>query len=120
MTRTSLPLAFAAVAFGACYVGPPPSYQTAPPPQYQPSPPPETVAPPPPQASYVPPPAPVYTPPEANPVYVNLDEVPPAESAPSVDVFYDALAPYGRWEVDVTYDRVWIPANPAYQPYHDG
>src|SRR5512143_1180174 len=132
--RTPYSLAAAAVALGACYVAPS-GYQTPPPSQYQTPPPPEAYAPapqptyapppqptyaPPPQATYVPPPAPGYAPPEPSGTYVDVDLVPPADAAPSVDVFYDALAPYGRWEMDPGYGRVWIPSSPGYQPYSDG
>ena len=114
MKRTARPLAAVvlALALGACYVQVPPSYQSPPPlPQTYASPP---------QASYVPPPAPVYTPPEPDGTYVNLNVVPPSDPAPTIDVFYDSLAPYGRWEYDPGLGRVWIPSNPSFEPYHDG
>src|SRR5512147_2636535 len=108
MNWTAHPLAVAALALGACYVqGPPPSYQAAPPPQ-EGAPPPEAYTPPP-QASA--PPAyapPEYAPPEPGGIYVDVEVVPPADPAPSVDVFYDSLAPYGRWVPDPVYGRVWI------------
>ncbi|HYQ81754.1 MAG TPA: hypothetical protein VEP68_09635, partial [Anaeromyxobacteraceae bacterium] len=111
MTRTAHTLPFAALALAACYVVPPPDYQ-APPAAYPPPPAPQSYAPPPspappppapayappPQTDWVPPPAPGYAPPAPGGIYVDLDVVPPADAAPSIDVFYDALAPYGHWE----------------------
>jgi Family of unknown function (DUF6600) len=112
---------------------PPPSYQPpsqpeTPPPteSYRPpertsyAPPPAPAYTPPPETGYRPPPPPVYAPPEQNGTYVNIEVAPPADPAPSVDVFFDALAPYGRWENDPSFGRVWIPSNPRYEPYHDG
>ncbi len=130
MTRTAHALPFAALALAACYVVPPPDYQ-APPAAYPPPPAPQSYAPPappspapayapPPQTDWVSPPAPGYAPPAPGGIYVDLDVVPPADAAPSVDVFYDALAPYGHWEADPVYGRVWIPSSPGYQPYQDG
>src|SRR5436190_13821430 len=62
---------------------------------------------------------PVYTPPDQG-TTINIDDIPPEEAAPRVDVFYDALAPYGRWEDDRRWGRVWIPSDASYRPYERG
>ena len=50
--------------------------------------------------------------------------MPPADPAPSVDVFYDSLSPYGTWVYVNGYGSCWRPtvvvANPGWQPYFDG
>src|SRR5215470_11025551 len=118
------------LALAGCIASPPPAQYSPPPPQYsQPqapvnyTPPPQqpTYAPPPPQASvnYTPPPQPVYTPEDSGDT-VTIDEVPPNDAAPTVDVFNDALAPYGNWVSDGRYGRVWVPNEANYQPYRRG
>jgi hypothetical protein len=112
---------------GQTYYTPPPQQQTQQtyqsPPQQLPQtyqPPQQTYQPPPQQQTYQPPPPqPVYTPPDEGTV-VNINDIPPEEEAPNVDVFYDALAPYGRWQNDPTYGRIWFPNDAGYQPYTNG
>src|SRR5436309_1019616 len=127
MRTIRTPLAAALLALGGCYAGPPPSY---PPPQEPYNPPPQQVnTNPPPQPVYTnPPPQPVYTTPAPQPEYtpepggeyVSIDAAPPEEAAPTVDVFYDSLAPYGSWQNDTRWGRVWYPQDTGYQPYHRG
>src|SRR5262244_3684132 len=138
-------LRFAAglVALAGCYVTPPPNSTYQPPPQQQYSQPPPAYNQPPPQQQYnqpppaysqpppaynpppvatqpPPPPDPQYAPPDPGGDYTDIDEVPPDDSAPTVDVFTDALSPYGTWTNDARYGRVWIPSDPSYQPYTRG
>src|SRR5215831_7991423 len=110
------------LAVAGCVVSSPPPQQS-----YTSYPPPRQTSSPPPAASYQPPPPPspspsepVYTQPDGDGDYVNIDEVPPNESAPSADVFTDSLAPYGQWSNDPRYGRVWTPSDPNYRPYHSG
>ena len=50
-------------------------------------------------------------------VYANV----PGEAVPSVDVFYDQLAPYGQWVNDPEIGTdVFIPSDPDYVPYTNG
>ena len=51
---------------------------------------------------------------------MTVDVDPPEESAPTVDVFNEALSPYGRWQNDAQYGRIWYPSESGYQPYHKG
>src|SRR5215471_18658808 len=112
-------LATSLLAGVGCVVSPPPPQQTYGnyPPQPLPAPPPTPVAS---RPQPPPPPQPQYTPPEGDGSYVNIDEVPPNESAPSADVFIDALAPYGQWASDPSFGTVWTPSDPNYRPYHNG
>jgi uncharacterized protein DUF6600 len=43
----------------------------------------------------------------------------PSYSA-DVQVFYDDLAPYGRWVRHPTYGTVWVPSRSGYEPYSNG
>ena len=54
------------------------------------------------------------------PVYdtVNVDVA--GNDVPSVDVFYNDLAPYGTWYDDPTYGWVFAPPSPSYVPYSNG
>src|SRR5262249_56177912 len=109
------------LAAAGCYVQPPPQQYNQPPPQqttYVPpaqtyTPPPQPVYSPPPQPAYQPPPPqPQYEPPEAGGTYVSIDEVPPEDSAPSVDVFYNELQPYPPPTNDPRYAPLSIPHTP--------
>jgi len=76
---------------------PPPAQDQQPPPTYQqpdyqqPPPPPPQQQPPPPPVVQQTPPAPVYT----GPVYDTVNVSVTGNNVPSVDVFYNDLAPYG-------------------------
>src|SRR5687768_3070296 len=97
----------AALALGGCYA-------TSPPPRYA-----QPPAPPPAYQEPYRAPAQVYVPVEAG-TTIDIGEYPPDEGAPDVEVFYDALAPYGRWEDHPRWGRVWIPSEPGYRPYERG
>src|SRR4051812_4295607 len=82
---------------------PPPAQQQ--PPVAQPAPPP------------VPPPSqPIYSGPSYNDVNVDVA----GSNVPSVDVFYNDLAPYGSWYNDSTYGWVFAPSSTSYVPYSNG
>src|SRR6478672_5569917 len=83
----------------------PPANQPPPPPVAQPAPPPPAQ-----------PAAPVYT----GPVYDNFTGNVAGNSVPSVDVFYNDLAPYGSWYEDPTYGWVFAPPSSSYVPYSNG
>src|SRR5262245_45858816 len=93
---------------------PPPTYQQ-PDYQQQPPPPPPQQPPPPPVAQQTPP-APVYT----GPVYDTVSVSVTGNNVPSVDVFYNDLAPYGSWYDDPTYGWVFAPPSSSYVPYSNG
>src|SRR6478609_7212232 len=118
-----------------CYVqpyNPPPGQvgQAPPPAQTDPAQPYDQSQPPPQQPGYAeqqPPPAPPPPPaaPPSTPVYtgptydtVNVDVQ--GGNVPSVDVFYNDLAPYGSWYSDPTYGWVFAPPSPSYIPYSNG
>ena len=69
----------------------------------------------PPQAEPTPPP-PVY----AEPVYTDVSVDVAGSNVPSVDVFYNELAPYGSWYDDPKYGWVFAPPSPSYVPYSNG
>ena len=60
--------------------------------------------------------APIYS----GPIYddVNVDVA--GSNVPSVDVFYNDLAPYGSWYNDPTYGWVFAPPSSSYLPYSNG
>src|SRR6185436_11166126 len=82
----------------------------------QPPPPPPQQQPPPPPVVQQTPPAPVYT----GPVYDTVNVSVTGNNVPSVDVFYNDLAPYGSWYDDPTYGWVFAPPSPTYTPYSNG
>src|SRR6187200_2448273 len=104
-------LGFAALIFagGSCYLTPPPSYPTGTAPEAQ-------VAEPPP---HQPQPQESWEPTEPG-TTIDVDQIPPEEAAPEVEVFYDSLAPYGLWNDDAEWGRVWIPSDASYRPYQRG
>ncbi len=70
-------------------------------------------------------PAPLPAPPPSQPIYrgpsyddVNVDVA--GSNVPSVDVFYNDLAPYGSWYNDSTYGWVFAPSSTSYVPYSNG
>jgi hypothetical protein len=100
---------------------PPPTYQQPGQPGYdqQQPPPPQPVAqpaPPPPPPQPVAQPAPIYT----GPVYDTVNVSVTGNNVPSVDVFYNDLAPYGSWYDDPTYGWVFAPPSSSYVPYSNG
>src|SRR6185295_3364623 len=101
---------------------PPPAQDQQPPPTYQqpdyqqPPPPPPQQQPPPPPVVQQTPPAPVYT----GPVYDTVNVSVTGNNVPSVDVFYNDLAPYGSWYDDPTYGWVFAPPSSSYVPYSNG
>ncbi len=115
---------------------PPPSSSwqgtpTTPPPVAQPAPPPPssswqgtpTTPPPapPPASSWqgaptTPPPAPTYS----GPIYEDVNVEVAGGNVPSIDVFYNDLAPHGSWYNDPTYGWVFAPPSPSYLPYSNG
>src|SRR6187401_2286146 len=121
---------------GGCYVqpyNPPPAQygetqaQPAQPPPQQPDPQqhdyaqPPPAAPPDPVAQPAPPPpaqppAPTYTGPIYDEVHVDVA----GSNVPSIDVFYNDLAPHGTWYEDPTYGWVFAPPSPLYVPYSNG
>jgi uncharacterized protein DUF6600 len=50
----------------------------------------------------------------------DVDEAPPDEAAPSINVFYESLRPYGRWVQDARWGQVWAPSDRSYRPYERG
>src|SRR3954452_15869657 len=97
--------------------------QQQPPPDPSPQPPPTTYAQP---SGWVgqPPPAQPAAPPSApgdtGPVYENVNVRVAGNDVPSIDVFYNDLAPYGSWYNDPTYGWVFAPPSPSYVPYSNG
>src|SRR5512144_2632364 len=122
--------------FAGCVVpanNPPPQYGYQPPPQYaQQDPPPaappqsDPYQPPPAQPPYQPPPPPPAPPPPpppatySDPTYSDLNVDVDGNDVPSVDVFYDQLAPHGTWYDDPTYGWVFAPGDASYVPYTNG
>ena len=102
----------------------PPPAQNQPPPADQQQPPPTYAEPrygdAPPPAQPPPPPAqpaqPVYT----GPIYDNVTVEVGGNNVPSIDVFYNDLAPHGSWYSDPTYGWVFAPPSPSYVPYSNG
>ena len=100
-----------------------PHDQTQPPPAEQP-PPQQPYAqqpgwvgqPPPPRARAPPASAPVYS----GPIYDTVNVGVAGNDVPSIDVFYNDLAPYGSWYNDPTYGWVFAPPSPSYVPYSNG
>ena len=76
------------------------------------------------QATYTPPPAPVAVQASAavysGPTYDTVNVSVAGSDVPSVDVFYNDLAPYGSWYNDPTYGWVFAPPSPSYVPYSNG
>ena len=96
-----------------------PTYERPPTQQAQYSPPPAQYSPPP--AQYSPPPAPDDLPASyGDPAYTDLNVELTGSDVPSVDVFYDQLAPYGTWYDDPSYGWVFTPSDPSYVPYTNG
>src|SRR5262245_56818697 len=87
-----------------------------PPPDQQQPPPPPAYQPPPPVAQPAAPPAPVYS----GPIYDDVSVDVAGSNVPSIDVFYNDLAPYGSWYEDPTYGWVFAPPSPTYTPYSNG
>ena len=71
---------------------------------------------PPPPAPAAPPPTTVYR----GPTYDNVTVDVAGSNVPSIDVFYNDLAPYGSWYNDPTYGWVFAPPSPSYVPYSNG
>src|SRR3954471_18471991 len=101
----------------------PPPDQQPPPPDPSPPPAPTTyaqpsgwVGQPPPAQPAAPPSAPVDT----GPVYENVNVRVAGNDVPSIDVFYNDLAPYGSWYNAPTYGWVFAPPSPSYVPYSNG
>lgn len=51
---------------------------------------------------------------------IHVRQALPDEAAPTIDVFFQALAPYGLWQQDRRFGKVWAPFDVNYRPYHDG
>ena len=98
--------------------------QTQPPPAEQPPPQqpyaqqPGWVGQPPPPSS--PPAPPASAPVDSGPVYDTVNVRVAGSDVPSIDVFYNDLAPYGSWYSDPTYGWVFAPPSPSYVPYSNG
>ena len=67
-------------------------------------------------APTTPPPAPTYS----GPVYEDVNVEVAGSNVPSIDVFYNDLAPHGSWYDDPTYGWVFAPPSPSYVPYSNG
>src|SRR5687767_14335494 len=52
--------------------------------------------------------------------YADIDSYALGLQTPSLSVFYEQLAPYGRWIDHPYHGRVFIPADRGYEPYRDG
>ncbi len=47
-------------------------------------------------------------------------EAPPSGARITVELFYEALAPYGTWEQRDPWGKVWTPSDPDFVPYTQG